>query len=170
MPTITWNHLCNFCHRPITRGKPTILFATDKPLMLGISHSTCGAARFRYVRHQMNPPDHLSREQVAFLIQFFPMLYRLPSEFESKADLRQCVAAFHWNYLAILANPMKCINEFREQNKDNPQTYEGDLEADYLRFLAKIQKAAKENPVDVEFNFPDLKILGDYFKISHQRP
>ena len=49
---------------------------------------------------------------------------------------------------------MKCINEFREQNKDKPQTYEGDLEADYLRFLAKVQKAAKENPVDVEFDFP----------------
>jgi hypothetical protein len=48
---------------------------------------------------------------------------------------------------------MKCINEFREQNKDNPQTYEGDLESDYLMFLAKVQKAAKENLVDVEFDF-----------------
>jgi hypothetical protein len=32
--------------------------------------------------------------------------------------------------------------------------YEGDLEADYLMFLAIVQKAAKENPVDVEFEFP----------------
>ena len=32
--------------------------------------------------------------------------------------------------------------------------YEGDLEADYIGFLAKVQKAAKENPVDVEFDFP----------------
>jgi hypothetical protein len=37
---------------------------------------------------------------------------------------------------------------------DNPQTYEGDLEADYLRFLVKVQKAATENPIDVEFDFP----------------
>jgi hypothetical protein len=102
----------------------------------------------------MNPPVHLSREQVAFLIQFFPMLYVLPGGFEPNADLRRCVADFHWNYPSIVANPMKCINEFREQNKDKPQTYEGDLEADYLRFLAKVQKAAKENPVDVEFDFP----------------
>jgi len=34
------------------------------------------------------------------------------------------------------------------------QQYEGDLEADYLRFLARVQKAAKENPVNVEFDFP----------------
>jgi len=33
------------------------------------------------------------------------------------------------------------------------QPYEGDLEVDYLRFLARVQKAAKENPVDVEFDF-----------------
>jgi hypothetical protein len=32
--------------------------------------------------------------------------------------------------------------------------YEGDLEADYLKVLAKVQKKAKENPVDVEFEFP----------------
>jgi hypothetical protein len=34
------------------------------------------------------------------------------------------------------------------------QTYEGELEADSLRYLAKVQKAAKENPMDVEFGFP----------------
>ena len=161
MPTITWNHLCNFCHHPITRGKPTILFATDKPLMLGISHSTCDTTTFRYGRHQMNPPAHLSREQVAFLIQFFPMLFGLPGGFEPNADLRRCVADFHWNYPAIETNPMKCINEFREQNKDNPQTYQGELEADYLRFLAKVQKAAKENPMDVEFDFPWQELQSD---------
>jgi hypothetical protein len=34
------------------------------------------------------------------------------------------------------------------------QPYEGDLETDYLMFLAKVQKAAKESPVDIEFDFP----------------
>ena len=154
MDTITWNHPCYFCHRPITRGKPTILFATDKPLLLGVSHSTCAATKYRLGHHQMNPPDFLSQEDAAFLIQFFPMLFSLPGGVEPNADLRRCVADFHWNYPAIEANPMKCINEFREQNKDKLQTYEGDLEADYLRFLAKVQKAVKENPVDVEFDFP----------------
>jgi hypothetical protein len=28
------------------------------------------------------------------------------------------------------------------------------LEADYLKFLAKVQEEAKEYPVDVEFDFP----------------
>jgi hypothetical protein len=154
MTTITWNHLCNFCNRPIIRGKPTILFATDKPLLIGISHSTCGATKYKYGHHQMNPPDHLSQEQVAFLIQYFPALYSLPGGFESNSDLRRCVADFHWNYPAILANPMKSVYDFQEQNQDEPRTYEGDLEADYIGFLAKVQKAAKENPVDAEFDFP----------------
>lgn len=154
MPTITWNHLCNFCNRPIIRGKPTILFATDKPLLLGISHSTCGATKYRYGHHQINPSDHLSQEQVAFLIQYFPALYSLPGGFESNSDLRRCVADFHWNYPGILADPMKCVYDFEEQNEDEPRTYEGDLEADYIKFLAKVQKAANENPVDVDFDFP----------------
>jgi hypothetical protein len=154
MPLITWGHSCYFCHRQITRGKPTILFATDKPLLLGISHSTCGARKCKYGHHQMNPPDLLSREQVAFLIQYFPMLYSLPSGFEPNSDLRRCAADFHWNYPAILANPLKCVRDFQEQNQDEPLTYEGDLEADYLKFLANVQRLAKENPVNVEFDFP----------------
>ena len=69
------------------------------------------------------------------------------------ADPLQCVADSLWDYPLSLANPMKCLIELKEQNKGKPQTYEGDLEADYLRFLAKVQKAAKESPVDVEFDF-----------------
>jgi hypothetical protein len=30
---------------------------------------------------------------------------------------------------------------------------QGDLEADYIQYLANVQKAAKENPMDVEFDF-----------------
>ena len=72
------------------------------------------------------------------------MMYSLPGGFTADAALRKCVADFLWYYPAILANPMKCLNDFRNENKDKPQTYEGDLEADYLRFLAKVQKAAKK--------------------------
>ena len=125
-----------------------------KPLLLGISHSTCGATKYRYGHHQINPSDHLSQEQVAFLIQYFPALYSLPGGFESNSDLRRCVAHFHWNYPGILADPMKCVYDFEEQNEDEPRSYEGDLEADYIKFLAKVQKAANENPVDVDFDFP----------------
>ena len=44
---------------------------------------------------------------------------------------------------------MKCLHQFREQNKGKVQSYERDLEADYLKFLAKAQKDAKENPINV---------------------
>jgi hypothetical protein len=154
MSTITWGHSCYFCHRQITRGKPTILFATDKPLLIGISHSTCGVRKTKYGHHQLNPPDHLSPEQIAFLIQYFPLLYRLPGGFELNSDLRRCVADFHWNFPAVLTNPMKCVHDFLEQNQNEPRKYEGDLEADYIMFLAKVQQASKENPVDVELDFP----------------
>jgi len=131
MPTITWNHLCNFCHHPITRSKPTIIFAADKPLMLGISHSTCGATKFRYGRHQMNPPVHLSKEQVAFLIQFFPMLYSLPGGFEPNVDLRRCAADMLDDYPVSLVNPLECLRKFTKCNVGLLQPYEGDLEADF---------------------------------------
>ena len=153
MPTITWNHLCNYCHRPIIRGKPTILFATDKPFLLGLSHATCSATKYHIGQHQMNRPDFLSRQEVSFLIQFWPMLYSLPGGFTPNSALRQCVAHLLYDYPSSMVNPMKCLYDFKQQEKDKLQAYEGDLEADYLRFLAKVQKAAKDNPVDVEFDF-----------------
>jgi hypothetical protein len=109
---------------------------------MGVSHSVCVATKYHIGHHQMNPPDFLSREQVAFLIQCYPMMYSLPGGFTADAALRKCVAGFLWYYPAILANPMRCLNQFREQNKGNVQSYEGDLEADYLKFLAKVQKKA----------------------------
>jgi len=153
MSTITWNQLCNYCHRPIIRGKPTILFATDKPLLVGVSHSTCAATKSNTGHHQMNPPDHLSREEVAFLIQFYPMLYGLPGGFQPNVALRQCVANLLYDYPISMANPMQCLSAFKGRNKEKARLYQGDLEMDYLRFLAKVQKAAKENPIAVEFDF-----------------
>ena len=52
----------------------------------------------------------------------------------SNADLRRCIVDFLWDYPTSVANPMECINNFREENKDKLQTYEGDLEADYRSF------------------------------------
>ena len=154
MPTITWKHSCYFCHRMITRGKPTILFATDRTLLLGLSHTTCAAAKYDLFRYQMNPPARLSPEQTAFLIQFYPMLYSIPGGFTPIAALRRCLAELLYDYPMSMNNPMKSLYKYRDLNKDKPQIYEGNLEADYLKFLAKVQKTAKENPVDVEFDFP----------------
>ena len=154
MTTITWNHLCYFCHRMITRGKPTILFATDRTLLLGLSHTTCAAAKYDLFRYQMNPPARLSPEQTAFLIQFYPMLYSIPGGFTPTAALRRCLAELLHNYPMSMDNANKWLHQFKNLNKDKPQIYEGNLEADYIQYLEKVQKAAKENPVDVEFDFP----------------
>jgi hypothetical protein len=154
MPAITWNHICHFCHRPITRGRPALVFSTERPELVGLSHSTCCATKYRYCHYQMNPPRHLSSERVSFLVQFYPMLYSLPGGFNvPNSDLRRCVAYTLWDYPKSLVNPLECLRKFRLQNIGLMQPYEGDLEADYLKFLARVQKAAKENPVDVEFDF-----------------
>ena len=154
MLTITWNHSCYFCHRSITRGKPTILIVKDKPRLLGLSHSICAAAKYHLFRHQMNPPARLSPEQTAFIIQFYPLLYSIPGGFIPTAALRRCLAELFHNYPMPMDDPMKWLYKFRDLNKNNPNTYEGDFEADYFQFLAKVQITAKENPVDVEFDFP----------------
>jgi hypothetical protein len=153
MQTITWGHSCYFCHRPIIRGKPNILIAKDKPWLLGLSHSICAAAKYHLFRHQMNPPARLSPEQTAFLVQFYPMLYSIPGGFTPTAALRRCLAELLHNYPMSMDDPMKWLHKFRDSNKDNPKTYEGDLDADYICFLTKVQRLAKENPLDVEFDF-----------------
>jgi len=82
------------------------------------------------------------------------MLYNLPGRFGvPNSDLRSCVADTLFDYPKSLVNPLETLRNFRKQNVGLLQPYHGDLEADYLRFLAKVQNAAKENPVNVEFDF-----------------
>jgi len=49
---------------------------------------------------------------------------------------------------------MECLNRYKEMHLDKPIAYEGDLGADYIEFLARVLKAAKVHPVDIEFDFP----------------
>jgi len=154
MTTITWNNLCYFCHRPITIGMPTVLLATDKPIFVGVIHDTCYGDKPNFGRYQVKSPNHLSPQQVAFLVQFYPMLFALPNAFTPNVALRQWLVDFIHHYPLSMVDPMKCLHDYREMHLNKPLTYEGDLEADYIGFLAKVQKAAKENPLDVEFDFP----------------
>jgi hypothetical protein len=52
-----------------------------------------------------------------------------------------------------MSDPMIGLRDHKKMHPDKSMNYEGDLEADYLKFLAEVQKTAKENPVDVEFDF-----------------
>jgi hypothetical protein len=152
MQTITWNHLCYFCHRPITSGVPTVLFATDKPMFIGVIHDTCYGDKPNFGRYQVKSPNHLSQEQVAFLVQFYPMLFALPNAFTPNVALRKWLVDFIHHY--PMKDPMMRLRNHIRMNFNKPIRYEGDLEVDYIGFLARVQKAAKENPVDVEFDFP----------------
>ncbi len=155
MQKITWKHQCYFCQRPIQRGNPTLIFATDKPELIGICHATCGSGKYRYGQFQTCPPDYLSEEQISFLVQFYPKLYSFPGMDNPNSDLRRCLAGILRGYPASLADPMaslrKFLNEYKHQSYQ--QSYEGDLEVDFLRSLGQIQRAAKERPVGVEMDF-----------------
>jgi hypothetical protein len=101
----------------------------------------------------MCPPDYLSNDQVSFLLHFFPMLYKLPGGSESNTELRRCVASMIWDYPSSMTQSIKYLRDLRERNRDEPQQYQGDLEADFLNFLGQVQKAAKEKPANVEADF-----------------
>ena len=151
LQTITWKQSCYFCDRPITGVMPVILFAIDKPLFVGLAHDTCYGDQPKFGRYQVKPPSHLSSEQVAFLAQFYPMLYALPNAFKPNVALRLWLVDFIHHY--PMSDPMLRLRDYKKMNPNKPMNYEGDLEADYIRFMAKVEKAAKENPVDIEFDF-----------------
>ena len=155
MQKITWKCLCSICRRPIYRGKPTLLFATDRPMMVGICHSTCCSGRYNYGHFQTCPPDYLSDEQISFLVQFYYRLYSLPGGQEPNRELRGCLATLLRNYPASLANPMASLRKFLDEYKhwSHKWLYNGDLETDFLRLLGQIQRAARENPMGVEIDF-----------------
>jgi hypothetical protein len=102
----------------------------------------------------MNPPNHLFPAQVTFLTQFYPLLHALTNVLTPNAALRQCMADFIHHFPSSIIDPMECLNHYKDMHRDKPIAYEGDLEADYTEFLAKVLKAAKVNPVDIEFDFP----------------
>jgi hypothetical protein len=135
-----------------------LLFLTDKPMLVGVCHSTCGATKYRYGHLQMCPPDHLSDEQVSFLMHFFYRLFSLPGRMEPNRELRLCLLDWLRDYPDSMVNPMASFWKFLDGYKhwSHEWPYEGDLEADYLRILGQIQKAAKEEPVGIEMDFRKL--------------
>jgi len=155
MQKITWKHQCYFCQRPIQRGNPTLIFATDRPELIGICHATCGSGKYRYGQFQTCPPDYLSEEQISFLAQFYPKLYSLPGGTKPNRELRWCLGTLLHNYPASSTDPIASLRKFLDEYKHQSyqQLYEGDLETDFLRSLGEIQKAAREKPIGVEADF-----------------
>ena len=155
MKKITWKCLCSICQRPIHRGKPTIFFATDRPMMLGICHSKCSYGRYNYGHFQMCPPDYLSDEQISFLVEFYHRLYSLPGGQDPNRELRWCLGFLLRDYPASLASPMASFRKFLDEHKhwSHEWLYDGDLETDFLRILGQIQRAARETTVGVEIDF-----------------
>lgn len=155
MHKITWGSECYICKRPIRRGRPTLLFATDRPALLGVAHSTCSYKRFSYARYQMCPPDCLSAEDLSFLVHYFPKLYSTPGGQKPNRELRLCLAELLWKYPSSVADPLTCLQEFKHEHKPWPDEvpYQGDLETDFLRVLGQIQESAKAMPEGIEPDF-----------------
>jgi hypothetical protein len=148
MQKINWSHQCYYCHLPITRGRPTLILAKDKPNLLGISHSTCCATKYQVGHYRLCPPDYLSSERLSFWMHFYPLLYRLPS-----GALRSCLVQLLYEAPDALDNPIKYLRKYQDWNRRELHSYESDLENDFLKFLGQVQRMSKEKPVDVEVDF-----------------
>ena len=60
--------------------------------------------------------------------------------------LQECTADLLHYYPLSMIDPMRCLRDYREIHQDVHETYEGDLEADYISFLAKSRKQLKKTP------------------------
>ncbi len=159
MDNIRWGCECCFCHRPIIRGKPTLIFSTGEPLLMGISHSTCCATKYQYGCFQTCPPFSVSSEQISFLKHFYPMLHRLPGGSQPNRELRWSLAQLLIKYPSSMRKPRRVLQRFvKERRKWGLEwQYHGDLEMDFLRFLGQVQGAAKEKPSAVGAAFRKVK-------------
>lgn len=155
MAKITWGQLCLVCQRPINRGKPIILFGTDKPTLAGISHYSCSEKVQDHAHFRMCPPFPLSSEQVSVLVQFYPRLYSLPRGEEPNHELRAYMDRLLQDYPTSLTNPIESLREFIvAQKRLSPKwMYSGNLETDFLRLFGEIQKAARAEPFASDIDF-----------------
>jgi hypothetical protein len=154
MDTMTWSTPCLYCHRPILRGKPTLIFSLEQPRLLGLSHSTCCATRYHYGHYQLSPPQKISSEKIAFLVNFFPKLYSLPGGLEPNSELRFLLARllddFPNSLIHVMAKFQKSRTEYARWYP-GPE-YQSDLETDYLKFLGEIAHMAKKTDApDADF-------------------
>lgn len=131
-----------------------LIFSTDEPKLVGLSHSTCAWTKYRYGHYQMCPPHYLSNEHISFLMYFYPRLYGLPGGMEPNSDLRRAVAQLLHTYPVSLANPIVCLQQFLDEPHlgPNKSPYQGDLETDFLRFLGETQRLARAS-LGVEADF-----------------
>ena len=81
-------------------------------------------------------------------------MHALPNVLTPNVAIRQCMPDFVHHFPSSIIDPMECLNHYKELHLDSPPLYEGDLEAYYTEFLARVLKAAKVNPVDIEVDFP----------------
>ncbi len=88
-------------------------------------------------------------------MHFFPRFYSLPGGMEPNRELRFCLVELLHDYPASMANPMGVLRKFLDDYKrwSHEWLYSGDLETDFLRSLGQIQKAAREEPAEIEMDF-----------------
>lgn len=157
MERITWKCQCFVCKRPIHGGRPCVVFSTNKAGLVGICHSGCSYSlhRFGYYWMQMCPPFYLSEEHLSFLKHFYPKLHSLPGGQEPNRELRFALAYLDRDYPASLVNPLATLRKFIDEHKRyaHEWKYQSDLEMDFLRSLAEIQKSAKTEPAGFEVDF-----------------
>lgn len=83
------------------------------------------------------------------------MLHSLPGGSEPNRELRWSLSRIPDKYPSVLKKPTPVLQKFiKDHHRWGLEwLYNGDLETDFLRFLGQVQRAAKEEPLDVEADF-----------------
>lgn len=100
----------------------------------------------------------MSDEHISFLMHFYPRLYGLPGGMEQNGQLRMVTAHLLLDYPESLASPTACIDQFFHEHRPRVDElpYKGDLETDFLRFLAETQRLAMTR-VGAEADFGTIR-------------
>ena len=155
MEILTWRYPCLFCQRPIKRGRPTLIFSLDEPQLVGISHSMCAHNGTTYGRLQMCPPHYLTREEVSFLLCYFPKLFSLPGGTKQNSELRLALSRLIDDFpqsMSDIIHILRPVMALKGNKSGNMRKYIGDLEADFLRLLADLKQSAETiEGYDIDF-------------------
>ncbi len=152
---VTWDARCVICERSIKRGRPTLLFSRSEPKLLGIAHSVCSSTKYTVGRFQMCPPQHLSPEDLSFLVYFYPRLDSLPAGNKQNWELRYVLGRLLRDYPNSIAVPSYELKQFLKELQAGLHfsSYIGDLETDFLDCLDKTHALAHESPVAIDIDF-----------------
>jgi hypothetical protein len=147
------DRLCHYCGERVGRLQPVIVFALQRPQLVGVAHPECAYFDFRYAQFGISGALTLNPFETSLLAHFYHRLFQLPGQGQPRSAQRRCLAAILLDYPHALADLPALISQFQAENQDELLDYPGDLEKDCYVFLGEVWKTSQAEPLDVYIDF-----------------